>query len=564
MSDIQFPNNITELSAILENEKKRYNLLAGMSAKMLLDYDISTDRLIIYAANDIEKMNVSVYDDFLTCLNEMTSVRDEDKDTIRNHIGGHKSGNIEIMLSQNGDEFKKVAISTVIFNDANGSPYQIFGILSGVDRVEDRRKGSEYDRLTGLPNIDYFKEKCRSAQRSDMPYAVVYCDINNFKFLNDSIGFTNGDRIIRYFSEVLTDLSYGHICAARVSADKFVYLVEYKERTELEKHINEINDEFHNRVKDSELGIRVSVVSGACILGGRHSVEGTIESANTARKIAKTSGESFVLYDMELEERLKREIDIIAEFDDAIDNREFVVYFQPKIAFQGEELIGMEALVRWQKPDGTFLPPDSFIPLMEKTGTVVKLDFYVYEESCKTIRKWLDKGVDVKPVSLNVSRAHVKDHNFAKEMRALVDKYGIPTNLIELELTESIFLQDVSHVVWLMEQLKLNGFSISIDDFGSGYSSLTILKDLPADVLKIDKEFFRKGDMKSKDKIIVSGVVSLAKNLKMKVLCEGVETISQVEFLKSIDCDCAQGYFFSRPIPLDEFEKKYYGEVINV
>ena len=197
--------------------------------------------------------------------------------------------------------------------------------------------------------------------------------------------------------------------------------------------------------------------------------------------------------------------------------------------------------------------PDQFIPLFERNGFIIQLDFYIYECACKTIQKW--KANNIKPVtiSVNVSRVHLNTDDFVEKVLELVDRYEIEHQYLEFELTESIFLDNTKSAILTMHQLKDKGFLVSIDDFGAGYSSLNLLKDMTSDVLKLDKEFFSGGDMKQEEKIIVSSITNMAKQLKMKVLSEGVETKSQSEFLKEIECDLAQGYLYAKPMPEEEF-----------
>ncbi len=195
--------------------------------------------------------------------------------------------------------------------------------------------------------------------------------------------------------------------------------------------------------------------------------------------------------------------------------------------------------------------------MFEKNGFIVELDFYVYEEVFKVLRNWMDNKKRLLPISMNVSRAHINNDTFISRLITLIKQYGIPINLIELELTENIFLDNIKEVLSKITELKNLGFTFSMDDFGSGYSSLNLLKELPIDVLKLDKSFFPNNSVSSKEKIIVANIVKMAKDLNISVLSEGVETQNQVDFLTQIGCDMVQGYFFSKPIPIDEFEKKF-------
>ena len=246
-------------------------------------------------------------------------------------------------------------------------------------------------------------------------------------------------------------------------------------------------------------------------------------------------------------------------FEDAIKNKEFKVYFQPKFNINANKFDGAEALVRWQKPDGTIISPGMFIPLFEKNGDIIKLDKYVLEETCAKIRKWLDLGYDVSPISVNVSLLQLLDENFVEDHIKTVEKYGIPLNLIEIEFTESILAENESLLISLTKQCKKHGIKVLLDDFGSGYSSLNMLNLLPCDIVKLDKRFVDKLETDDKSKAIVSSAISLAHTLQMSVTAEGVETKNQYDLLKEMHCDKIQGFYCAKPMPEDDYENLIKG-----
>ena len=255
-----------------------------------------------------------------------------------------------------------------------------------------------------------------------------------------------------------------------------------------------------------------------------------------------------------MREELNRSIEIAADAKRAIRNSEFKVYFQPKVSVSKDEIVGAEALVRWVKPDGTVVTPDSFIPFLEKNGYIVQIDFFVYEEVCRYLRRRLDNGESVVPVSVNVSRIHMLSNDFSSDIVEIVRRYGIDPSLIELELTESVFIANEDEAIKTLSALREKGFRVSIDDFGSGYSSLSLLKRMPVDVLKIDKGFFSGDHIEDKDGIVLSSVIDMADKMNIDIICEGIETEEQVDFLKHSNCDTAQGFFYAKPIPLADFE----------
>ena len=245
------------------------------------------------------------------------------------------------------------------------------------------------------------------------------------------------------------------------------------------------------------------------------------------------------------------------DLDRALANKEFQVYLQPKIQTSEETLAGAEALVRWIHPQDGFIPPNKFIPILEKNGFITKLDDYMLEEVAALQARWITEGRKIVPISVNISRAHFTRTDLAEHICAIVDKYNTPHDVIELELTESAFFDDKNLLLNTVKQLRQAGFSVSMDDFGAGYSSLNSLKELQIDVLKIDADFFRGADAQERGLLIVSEVIDLAKKLDMKIVAEGIESREQVDFLTEQQCDLIQGYFFAKPMPVTEFVEKY-------
>ena len=236
-----------------------------------------------------------------------------------------------------------------------------------------------------------------------------------------------------------------------------------------------------------------------------------------------------------------------------------MVYYQPKYDPSTNKLRGAEALIRWQNDDMGFVPPGRFIPIFEKSGFITEIDHYMLEHVARDQKAWLDKGFECVPVSVNVSRAHFIESDLAEQIRDIVDKAGTPHKYIEIELTESAFFDDKKALISTITRLKEYGFAVSMDDFGSGYSSLNSLKDMPLDVLKLDAEFFRGDSQGDRGEIVVSEAIKLAKSLNMRTVAEGVEVKEQVDFLASQGCDMIQGYYFAKPMPKEDYEQRMKG-----
>ena len=257
-----------------------------------------------------------------------------------------------------------------------------------------------------------------------------------------------------------------------------------------------------------------------------------------------------------MRERMMKEADIESKMEKALENREFVFYLQPKYDVQGHHILGAEALVRWIGKDGQVVMPGDFIPIFEKNGFILKLDEYVFESVCQYLADRIQKNLPVVSVSINISRLHFYQPDFIERYGKIKKKYHLPDGLLELEITENILLEDMKKVQEIITKLQNQGFICSVDDFGSGYSSLNSLKDLPFDIIKLDKLFLDNSYNAKRSQEIIKAIIDMAKHIDMKTVAEGVETNEQLDFLKTTDCDMIQGYIFSKPIPVHEFEKQ--------
>ncbi|NJA70420.1 bifunctional diguanylate cyclase/phosphodiesterase, partial [Clostridioides difficile] len=403
------------------------------------------------------------------------------------------------------------------------------------------RKIAYTDPLTGADSIDKFKINSNKlfAKNNPEEYALFYIDVDKFKYINDMFGYDMGnDTLIHISNTIASELKEDEIFA-RVSADHFVLLIKYKTDDDIKTRLNNIYNKVqilsNPKINYYKLILDCGIYK---ISKSDNDINTIMDRANTARKTIKGGHKnSFAFYDKEMHKKILKEKEIENSMVDALNNGEFIVYFQPKYSLSDYQIIGAEALVRWDNPQKGLIPPIEFIPVFERNGFIVNIDFYVFEEVCKKIREWMDEGQKVVPISVNLSRMHFVNSNFIEKFKLIVDKYKIPTRLIELELTETAVLDNIEGLLDTMNNLKEKGFVISMDDFGTGYSSLNLLKELPVDILKLDRAFFTEKDESNNEKIVISNVIKMAKELKMKVISEGVETISQVEFLKQIGCD---------------------------
>lgn len=416
------------------------------------------------------------------------------------------------------------------------------------------------DSLVGCRNLNKFMIDAESilTKNHDTKYAIIQFDVNKFKMINEMFGYDEGNRALKHISNVVANNLNESEIYARANNDNFVILMKYKEQSELVSRMTDIISEGSN-VNDSNERYKLSFSAGIYKINDyNQGVKLMINKAGMAQKTIKEKQDTtdcIIFYDTDLRLTMIAEKVIENQMHVALENNEFVVYLQPKYDIVRNQIIGAEALVRWITSDGNLISPGQFIPLFEKNGFVVNIDFYVLETVCQLIREWLDNGLTPVRISVNQSRLHLSNPNYVNSVYKIIEKYGVPTQYIEFEITESAFMNDIGSMMRVMSALHDLGFHISIDDFGSGFSSLNILKELPFDVLKIDREFLNETSDSQRSKTVVIYVVSMAKKLEIDVICEGVETQEQADFLREIGCYAIQGYFFAKPLPIKDFEK---------
>ena len=415
------------------------------------------------------------------------------------------------------------------------------------------------DGLTDLDNMNKFYKECEEllAGKPDGAYALLYGDINQFKTINDNLGFAVGDQILRAFAEILRrSVGEGERCA-RVSADHFILLLRYTGWDALFARVNAVNGELDVWRRKQDLAYRIATVFGVYLVNETEGldVHRMLDYANYARRNAKQTAKDIVVYGEKMREKALLQRELEGRLELALARDEFEAYFQPKVDMRDGSLVGGEALVRWNHPSRGLLMPGSFIPFFERNGSVVEVDLYIYEQVCRNVREWLDRNLTVKPVSCNFSSLHFDSPDFPGRVEAIADRYGVPHALLELELTESAIMRNPQVVCAQVLQLKERGFMIAIDDFGSGYSSLGQLQQLMADVLKLDRSFVGRGRLGTRERIVIGSVVGLARQLGMEVICEGVENGEQAETLIGLGCYNAQGFYYARPMRREHFEE---------
>lgn len=392
---------------------------------------------------------------------------------------------------------------------------------------------------------------------SEKNFALMHFDINKFTVINNNVGYKIGDQILEQIAKILQD-NFLNETIGKGEGDNFFVLKEYKEQEEIFNKVLFISKKIEALSIWSKIKVNPAVKTGIVFLSKDDlDIRSAIDKALVAKKVLKNSYRSeYVIYNEEINSNLVEVNRIVDDMHDSLEKKEFKVYYQPKIDLKTGMLTGAEALVRWEHPELGLLYPDKFIPIFEKNGFIIKLDKYVLKEVCSNIRSWMDSGYKVVPISVNVSRIHFLCSNFADEYNKIKEESKIDSGFLEIEITESVAFSNVnvSEVFSVMKEFKNFGFKISIDDFGSGYSCLGLLKEMPIDTLKLDKMFLNNIEERN-SQVIVTNIVNMAKNLNLNVVSEGVETDIQIEFLRHAGCDTAQGFIFARPEPVNDFVK---------
>lgn len=421
--------------------------------------------------------------------------------------------------------------------------------------VEEVRK---LDALTGIYNVEGFVECMESILLDDSfgHYAILKFGINQFRYLNHVLGYRTGDTILREIASNLKMLCGEREVCARIEKDNYAILLRYENREELDQRIEGFWEHFISRETEAALDIKVHFTGGVCLIepGSRDSAKQMLDKAMLAQNYRKSRKweNHYVYYEPEMERNQLREQELVETARYAMRRNEFSMYFQPQIFLDTGEVAGTEVLVRWVKPDGRIVMPDEFIPVFEHTGFIKTLDFYMLEKLCSHMRKWLDEGLDVCPVSINQSRLHLEDQHYVEQFCSVVDRYRIPHDLIAFELTESAFTEYDQMIQRLATELHFYGFRLDIDDFGTGYTALNLLMQIEPDVLKMDRSLTA-NYQNPRGNLVLKKMIEIAKETETTIICEGVEYQEQEAYFKHLQCDIAQGYYYYRPMPEEEF-----------
>ncbi|MBO6141762.1 MAG: EAL domain-containing protein [Ruminococcus sp.] len=572
-------NDITK-SKQQENEinkqNKRFELIAKTTSEIYFDYDVLND--VFYLPNNDNYISrySSRVEHYFGNRKYAEFIHQEDAPKLERALAeaktGVTSGAIEYRTLAFDDDYTWYKLHYASVSNENGVISNIYGRITSIEteqmlkrRIDSDKKLierlSERDLITGLYNRHTFKEKAAKyipAIEDKRCYAIVYSDINDFSYVNENFGYDAGNRMLNDFADCIRETDV-LIYSCRIYSDFYVGLYAADTRDKLIKAINKRNENFAELQKDHYPASDINISSGMYFITDKN-VDITIamDNANLARRSIKGSDDVLCgIYSERMRKERLRDQSIASEVKTAMEQGMIELFLQPKFDLVTRDIIGAEALARWRNADGSYKMPYEFIPVLEKVGLIIEFDFYMYEQVLKAFVKWRQEGRRLVPISVNFSRVHSNKDNFVDRVNSLADAYGVDKGLIEVEITESAFVEDVNIMIRYMSKLRDYGFKIDIDDFGIGYSSLSVLLNAPVDIVKVDKVFIDNIATNLLEREYVKQICQLIATTHKEVIFEGVETEEQANFLSSIGYNMAQGWLFDKAIPVKEFEDKY-------
>lgn len=469
-----------------------------------------------------------------------------------------ENGRDTVIKVENKTLYLRIFLKKLLDEDgaAIGAFIDIKNRTQEVNDLQAERYRATHDPLTGLYNKEFFYEKVRQRldEQPEEQFILICSDIGNFKMVNDVFGTECGDRVLIRIARALHEMCKPDQIYGRIDNDGFALLMKK----------SDYGEEYFQNVPQSKVYVEKDIEYPIRLYLGVYEivqkdlpVSGMCDRAKMAIATIKGNYQKrLAYYDEKLRQSVLNEQEIMGELDDAIASGQFHIYLQAQVNGQGESH-GAEALVRWIHPKKGYLPPSAFIDILEKNGAIVRLDRYIWELACQKLREWTDEGREDMYLSVNISPKDFYFIDIYETFTSLVEQYGINPGRLHLEITETSVMTDVQQRIKIIERLQAYGFIVEMDDFGSGYSSLNMLKEIHVNVLKVDMVFLRKTTEMERSRKILRTIIALAQELGMETIVEGVETSEQLEFLKSISCDIFQGYYFAKPMEVSQFEEIY-------
>lgn len=558
---IELTNKQSEL--LLSEEK--YRLVAESTLDIIWEEDLNENKRTY--SNKLFKIlgytneELPTFDDWFSIIHPAD--RNSVIETRNTHqLDGFVNNNVIYRVKCKNGLYKWISANVKMQYDKDGTLIKMYG--SYKDVTELKQKQSEinalayYDSITKLPNRVSLNDSLRNLIKLNKNFAVFFLDLDNFKIINDSFGHPVGDKLLVLAAQRISSMDQNQFTAFRLSGDEFIIIYTgSKEKTLLENIANKILYKISESYNIDGSHFHISSSMGIALYPENGVDENELlKNADTAMYYSKESGKNkYTFFNTFMGEDTIKKIKLHNNLHSAIKNNEFILYYQPITDVSTGEIVGMEALIRWISPIDGFIPPDKFIKAAEESGQIIEIGNWVLRTACNFAKELLELGYKNFYISVNVSAVQLMQKNFKDILFTIISEAEIPPEYILIEITESVFMESFEEMSILFYEIRKKGIRIALDDFGCGYSSLTYLKNLPVDVLKIDKSFI--DDILSDDEknCIVGLIITLMKQLEFKVIAEGVETEEQLDYISNYDCDLFQGYLVSKPIPKEEMIK---------
>ena len=443
--------------------------------------------------------------------------------------------------------------SDLEFYKALGNLHYLFHSGRNLSQTIDRLRN--FDILTEIPHLEYMQRQYDDEvlkTGNGGQYACIFMNIRNMKYYNRKFGSANADSILKKFARRLRNLCDEDEYLARPGGDNFALGIKKKK---LEAFLSSVEQII---LTDAIKGTSVTISEwiGISIHEDNEPFLARVHKASVAMQMAKnTMHQKIIYYDENAENKMAYAKKITETFEENMAKNAYIPFYQPKVHIPTNKIIGMESLVRWQS-EGKILPPGAFVPIIEANDLIDKLDMYMLDKTCADIRRWLDRGIKPPRISVNLSRKNLFDKDLMEKICSIISKHNVPVEHLEIEITETTTLDESQKLIELTKTLRKHGIKVSIDDFGTGYSSLSLLKNIYADIVKIDKTFVDDCIKDQRSFILIKNIITLAKDLGMEIIAEGVETREQADFLLDIGCQNVQGYYYGKPIPFEAISQR--------
>ena len=566
-------HELQQSEEFLRISEERYKLAIDGANDAIWEWDIKKN--IFFASDkwyDFTEYTFNKNDSFKDVLQKLSP--NKDKKILLNNLNDHLSGKTpfyecEFNLKTKSGMEKWLFIRAKALMNKEGKAIKMAGSISDITARKTIEKKTEflayYDSLTALPNrlmvINKLNKFLKDSDESGKKGAVIFVDLDNFKRVNDTLGHEYGDKLLQHVANTLKSVIGDNALVSRLGGDEFLILQhDIKNEDAVIKACKRIISAFENPFEINEQKTFTSVSLGISIYPQDGvSTNSLLKNADTAMYKAKDLGKNrYEFYNSRMSYEVLRKAELEEGLRNAIKNNELNLYYQLRLIATLEKIKAMEALLRWKNSENGFISPAEFIPVAEDSSLIVSIGHWVLKTACNQAKLWLDKGYNLGMIAVNVSVVQLQDPDFLEMVKSTLIESNLPPELLEIEITESVFMESVQANIATLEKLKKLGVSIALDDFGTGYSSLSYLRLLPINVLKIDKSFIDRIHFNSKDCSMLEGIIHLSHNMNISVVAEGVELKEQLEILTSMNCEIVQGYLFSKPVPSELIENMLY------